>query len=349
MKADYIKEIIKTYEKSPYECILINGPWGVGKSYAIKEAFDNNNITKTCSISMFGLQDAQAIYHEVLFDLVFKDKTLHKLLSRATNAFSEISNKFAITKKVVTSFVKEKELFLNLSENFNQYHFVVIDDLERMNESIELEEVFGIIDELKRCNYVKVILVANLEEISKNILFDKYSEKVIDRIYHITERPEKVDWAKLGIHHGFITEFLSKHPVKNLRTLQKAQNLYDDVRLKLKDGYRDDFYNEIKESLTPDKMVTSLNRRIYEIMCEAFNDGRTLDVSIFAQKLLPAEVGHLVVLQNADKGGNVPKTVLKDCVKVILEENERLNAQNPAETSVEDWAAQLKSIIDKKK
>ena len=110
-----------------------------------------------------------------------------------------------------------------------------------------------------------------------------------------------------------------------------------------------DFYNEIKESLTPDKMVTSLNRRIYEIMCEAFNDGRTLDVSIFAQKLLPAEVGHLVVLQNADKGGNVPKTVLKDCVKVILEENERLNAQNPAETSVEDWAAQLKSIIDKKK
>ncbi len=110
-----------------------------------------------------------------------------------------------------------------------------------------------------------------------------------------------------------------------------------------------DFYNEIKESLTPDKMVTSLNRRIYEIICEAFSDGRALDVSLFAQKLLPAEVGHLVVLQNADKGGNVPKTVLKDCVKVILEENERLNAQNPAETSVEDWAAHLKSIIDKKK
>ena len=110
-----------------------------------------------------------------------------------------------------------------------------------------------------------------------------------------------------------------------------------------------DFYGEIKDSLTPDKMVTSLNRRIYEIMCEAFSDGRALDVSLFAQKLLPAEVGHLVVLQNADKGGNVPKTVLKDCVKVILEENERLNAQNPAETSVEDWAAHLKSIIDKKK
>lgn len=110
-----------------------------------------------------------------------------------------------------------------------------------------------------------------------------------------------------------------------------------------------DFYGEIKEQLSSDKMVTSLNRRIYEIMCDAFNDGRMLDISLFAQKLLPAEVGHLVSLLNTDKGGNAPKTVLKDCVKVILEENERLNVQNSTDTSVEDWAAQLQSIIDKKK
>lgn len=75
--------------------------------------------------------------------------------------------------------------------------------------------------------------MANTNEMSQKERFDKYSEKVIDRTYYITERPEKVDWAKLRIHHGFITEFLSKHHVKNLRTLQKEQNLYDDVRLKL--------------------------------------------------------------------------------------------------------------------
>ncbi|KAI4447807.1 hypothetical protein C823_002326 [Eubacterium plexicaudatum ASF492] len=31
-----------------------------------------------------------------------------------------------------------------------------------------------------------------------------------------------------------------------MRTLQKAQNLYDDIRLKLKDGYRIEFYDEIR-------------------------------------------------------------------------------------------------------
>ncbi len=110
-----------------------------------------------------------------------------------------------------------------------------------------------------------------------------------------------------------------------------------------------DFYDEAKATLSPDKMVTGLNRRIYEIICEALSEGKSLDISLFAQKLLPAEVGYLVTLQNADKGGNVPKVVLKDCIKVILEENERLSHQNSDEITTEDWAARLQSIIDKKK
>lgn len=245
MKADYIKNIIESYDRLPYECILIDGPWGVGKSYAIKEALTTND--NVCNISMFGMKDAQEIYHEVFFQLVMKDKKKFRaFISKTMDAAAVISNKMAVTKGVIESLVKEKELFLDISKGFNKFHFIVVDDLERMNDSIRLEEVFGIIDELKRCNYVKVILVANTNEISQKVLFNKYSEKVIDRTYYITERPEKVDWAKLKIHHGFITEFLSKHDVKNLRTLQKAQNLYDDVKLKLKEGYIEEFYDEIR-------------------------------------------------------------------------------------------------------
>ena len=110
-----------------------------------------------------------------------------------------------------------------------------------------------------------------------------------------------------------------------------------------------DFYDEVKKNLTSDKMITSLNRRIYEIICEAYDDGRPLDISLFAQKLLPAEVSKLVMLQNADKGGNAPKAVLMDCIKVIFEEKERLTAPSADDVSTEDWAAQLQSLIDKKK
>ena len=109
-----------------------------------------------------------------------------------------------------------------------------------------------------------------------------------------------------------------------------------------------DFYNEARAKLSPDEMLTSLNRRIYEIICDTLNDGKSLDISVFAQKLLPAEVGYLVSLQNSNKGGNNPEPVLKDCIKVILEEKTLLNTAAVKDISVEDWAAQLQSIIDKK-
>ena len=110
-----------------------------------------------------------------------------------------------------------------------------------------------------------------------------------------------------------------------------------------------DFYVDIKELLPPDKMVTTLNKRIYSIMTEILDSGRTLDISAFAEKLIPAELGYLVALANSEKAGQNAKTVLKDCIEVILEEESRINAPDIKEASVEDWASNLQNIINKKK
>ena len=110
-----------------------------------------------------------------------------------------------------------------------------------------------------------------------------------------------------------------------------------------------DFYNDIKDRLPPDKMVTGLNRRIYEIISKTLESGRVLDISVFAEKLIPAEIGYLVSLQNSEKAQNNPKTVLKDCIEVILEEGTLLNSTNVGDTSVEDWAAALQNMANKKK
>lgn len=109
-----------------------------------------------------------------------------------------------------------------------------------------------------------------------------------------------------------------------------------------------DFYKYAKENLPPEKLITSLNRRIYEIIIATLDDGGSLDISVFAQRLLPAEIGYLVSLQNSEKSGKNPEIVLKDCIRVILEEDALLSVQSIDSTSVEDWAETLKSIIDKK-
>ena len=109
-----------------------------------------------------------------------------------------------------------------------------------------------------------------------------------------------------------------------------------------------DFYVTAKEQLPPEKMVTSLNRRIYETIISVLESGRNLDVSVFAQTLLPAELGYLVSLQNSEKADKNPEIVLKDCIRVILEEEMSAFVRNSAAADTEDWAANLQSLIDKK-
>lgn len=249
MRADCIYDIIKKFGCFSYDCILFDGPWGIGKTYAIDKALEEQE--NVCSISMFGLQNSQQIYHEVLCQFVLKNNKAGKIAGAATEVLDGISNiwkSVSSVKEVLQSIAKEKELFLLLSKGFDSLHIIVIDDLERVSDRINIEEVFGIVEELKKCNNVKIILVANIDELQENNkeIFKKHNEKVIDRIYHITEKPEKINWGEIGIHAGFMQEFLSVHKVKNLRTLKKAQRFYDDVYILVNQIDNQQFKDEIR-------------------------------------------------------------------------------------------------------
>lgn len=233
VKANYIETIIKKMHELPYRAILFDGTWGIGKSYAINKALKKNR--NVCKVSMFGLNSANQIYHEVLFQLVLRNSVggkIGKIADNVAEGLSLVLEKAEQAKDVFHTIVKERDLFLLLSKRFKSLHIVVIDDIERMSDKISLEEVFGIIEELKQCPYMKVILVAHTGEMKgrNKELFDKYNEKIIDRIYHITEIPEQVNWGELKIHAGFITNFLASYKVKNLRTLEKSQNFFEDVK-----------------------------------------------------------------------------------------------------------------------
>lgn len=176
---------------------------------------------------------------------------------------------------------------------------------------------------------------------------------------------------KYGVSRTALTAKVDEIRRKNVRTRQKKEIAdivrpkfsKDDINPERRTSFKGtsaeesliavllqhpDFYNRAKEALTPDKMITSLNRRIYEIILNTLDEGRSLDISVFAEKLLPAEIGFLVSLQNGDRAGKNAEKVLKDCIEVILEERMKLEMSENGEASVEDWAENLKNLIDKK-
>ena len=109
-----------------------------------------------------------------------------------------------------------------------------------------------------------------------------------------------------------------------------------------------DFFDTAFDSLKPQDMITSLNSRIYELICECIKDGNSLDISYFGQRLSPSELGFLVSLTNSEKAGKNPLIVLKDSIKVILDEGIRKKALNVKDVSDEDWAENLKKLIENK-
>ena len=248
MEAGKIKCIVNELDKLPYKCIMFDGDWGIGKTYAIDEVLDERK--NCCKISMFGLNSSQQIFHEIICRLTRWKylPAVSRQVNKISNCVAQVSDKVNIAKEIVCNFIDEKELFVTFSKGFRTWHYIVIDDLERMSCNINLEEILGVIDELKKCSYVKIVILVNKKEMktkAKEIL-EKYEEKIVDRIYYITDMPSNINWGELGIDAFFMQDFLKKHNVKNLRTLQKAQNFYDDVELHIESIKNDEFKKEIR-------------------------------------------------------------------------------------------------------
>ncbi|MBR7071098.1 MAG: DNA primase [Clostridia bacterium] len=110
-----------------------------------------------------------------------------------------------------------------------------------------------------------------------------------------------------------------------------------------------DLIASASQALLPEQMITGLNRRIYSILLQCYNEGRELDISYFGQHLNPKQIGYLVSLQHSEKGAKNAPIVLKDCIRVILEEGTALSSSRTGELSTEEWAENMKQMIENKK
>ncbi len=251
MNADYVEKIIRNIDEEfyTYKCILVDGTWGIGKSYMVRKALEDKK-DRTCFVSLFGMDNVQQIYHEILFQLLLRSADGGKMirwLKDATKVFGNFSYGAKNINTVLESRFSELDALVALSQKFETKHVVVIDDLERYKESLKLREIFGVIENLKQCHDIYVIAVANLNELENKKEFDKYNEKVIDRIFQITEYSSQIKWSNLNVEPSFAVRFFQKHKTANLRTIQKAQRFFTDVSGYC-DGIKDErFRDEIRQ------------------------------------------------------------------------------------------------------
>lgn len=108
-----------------------------------------------------------------------------------------------------------------------------------------------------------------------------------------------------------------------------------------------DYFAKVEDTLPPDKLITSLNRRIYGDIYSVLKSGNNIDISLFGERYTPSEMGYLVSLQSGVKAERNPAEVLADSIEVIKEENLLKTSDNGEDDA--DWVNRMQAILEQKK
>ena len=276
-------------EDKTKSAIMLTGPWGTGKSYYIQNELKpflekKENGGHSCVIvSLYGLKDTAEISKSIYLGTRMKFLTAASEKATTVTFAGEtiikgIAGAFGVDLSVSERSLKRLYASVNLTGKL-----VVLEDLER--SGIDILEVLGYVNNLVEQDGVKVLLVANEEEIIKYEL----GNKVIGRRKK-EEIEEEIEEEK-RLHEAFDVPFENKGEIVQCRLSE------DYLRLKEKTisdtiEFKEDYQTAIREivqmfdneTLNKFSTVESI-KDILDIMshCQSYNLRLPKDKRYFQQ------------------------------------------------------------------
>ena len=240
-----IKEQIKAYisKKNADHAIMITGKWGCGKTYFI-ENIENSSSQKFIYYSLNGAINLSDVISSVFFDIISVEKYKKqikqgiKITSIIGDAFKEKNDIAKIVLNAETSIIDYslKRLGNNIKNGKNEI-IVILDDLERISDTIDITDLFGIIHTKFILNGIKVIYIADDEHIKDKEKFDKEKEKYIQRI-----------WSFITDKNDVFSSFLDDYEINTQNFIQTLHKVFDEQQINLRTvKFCLECYNEINQ------------------------------------------------------------------------------------------------------
>ena len=242
---DIIKNVLEYVKDERYrQAVLIDGEWGAGKTFFVKEKLlmkmkEELAEKRIYYISLYGVSSSGQIMDEIYSSMV--EEIIDKNLGEKTGQIVEKGITF--TSKLITAGMKyfnvdTKELPKLSDVKELKDVIIIFDDVERCE--LEINQTLGIINNLVEHNDIKVILIANQNEIGKinfsRGLSHKYQIAIDDRI-ELDEKGRQKD---------------SKISYTKEQLIKRAEQLFSE----------DIFYKKVKEKLN-NLLSAKFGRGIY--------------------------------------------------------------------------------------
>lgn len=235
MNTDHIKAVFREYLADPHEhyAILINGPWGSGKTYFWENEL-NPLVTaadkEPLYISLNGIS-SRAVLEQLLFMRMWK--LLNRGESQRKTQFLQLLGNAAsaLAKKKLDMNLPELLRGLALESGINEHYLLCFDDLERCQ--LPLPEILGFINDFVEHHRLKVLILSDESKVNQNQTdFAGIKEKVIGRTLNFQPDHARIlprlleryasDSAVLSflqLHEPFIRGLLTDFREDNLRII----------------------------------------------------------------------------------------------------------------------------------
>lgn len=241
MNSEKIYDILVKFEETEQKAILINGEWGIGKTYQICKylEFDSirpDNDVSVHYLSLFGYKSVEEI-HTRLYAMIHPIKNaalnIFKVVSPAVSlipyvggsACSAVQYSLGMITKAKDDFKSKKRPKTDDGEtnaNFVQ-HIIIFDDLERTK--VDYIEFMGYINQLF-LQGIKVVCVCDAKKIEDK-KFNEFKEKVFDRQYAI--EMASYDIMQSYFKNVTLDEEIIKVFNNNFRLASKTSLFYDEI------------------------------------------------------------------------------------------------------------------------
>lgn len=227
LKENEIIDIVKEYveNKNTGYAILIDGEWGSGKTYFVREKLEKKlkklweetkRETKFIYVSSYGVKSTNEldskIYEKIILEfLPEKFKSKYQDIERGLGSLYEIIKEFKKLPNIPKNSIRN--LIEILQKRNSKNYILIFDDIERCE--MPITELLGYINEFVEHKSMKTIIIANEKEILKkkmysnnelkylvaeNKMLDIPIEKTrIDDIFYKNNKLEKDEDKKLNI------------------------------------------------------------------------------------------------------------------------------------------------------
>ena len=250
MSKTVVESVIKRFVETPTpQVIAVTGPWGVGKTFALKSLLEgyrgNPAVHRYAYTSIFGAQSTGEIRTSLLSrrqSFPFLDDaelaaapSKQRLLASFNRKRSQIADK-ANFKQAYDSLREAapwggKHILVaaeTLAGSLVSDMLVVLDDIERIGERLSFEHFLGLVTELRDQQRCKVILVFNEDGFKKEhrATYERYAEKVVDQ--QLRYRLDEADAAAIGIaadtpNRDLLVATCAGLRINNIRVLQRIE------------------------------------------------------------------------------------------------------------------------------